>query len=452
MLAKLLVENFKSFDALTEMTMISSTKIRSKENHRVKVGSKTRLLKHAIVYGANSSGKTNLVEFFKFFKTTVKEGLPLWSTNAFCRHNASNEEKPSNFELQFSVSGNFYAYGFSAILAERKITGEWLYRLHQNGSSKCIFERDYLSEPKLGDSIKVTADERNRFTTYSKDFEKTTDALFLSEMNRGKNFDSNSSFQEFKRVYDWINEHLVIITPNSRLKDLKYYFDMESLENVSRLISSFDTGISSIRTEEIDLAELARILPKPIFMDVTNRVKEQLRIPNHPNFRLSGRSDTFIFSIEAMEDEELKITTIKLRHGISIYDFDFEEESDGTRRIFDLIDMLLTKDEDLVYIVDELERSLHPKLTYQFLDLFNRLHEDDKIQLIFTTHEPSIMDQDLFRRDEIWFIERDDQNLSRIYSLDLFKERYDTKLSKAYLEGRYGAIPVFSEFSFRKGE
>ena len=71
--------------------------------------------------------------------------------------------------------------------------------------------------------------------------------------------------------------------------------------------------------------------------------------------------------------------------------------------------------------------------------------------MIFTTHEASIMDQELFRRDEIWFIERDEENNSRIYSLDRFKERYDKKLSKAYLEGRYGAIPVFNSFEFGKG-
>lgn len=452
MLAKLLVENFKSFDALTEMTMISSTKIRAKENHRIKVGSNTRILKHAIIYGANASGKTNLIDFFNFFKTTVEKGLPLWSTKAFCRHNAVNEEKQSTFELQFSINGKFYAYGFSAILSERKITGEWLYELYQNGSSKCIFERECLSEPKLGESINITTEERNRFKTYSKDFEDKTETLFLSEMNRGKSFDDDSNLQVFKRVYNWICTHLVIITPSSRLKDFQYYFDTDSLVNVSKLISSFDTGISNIRTEEIDLAELSKMLPKQIFIDVTNKVKEHMSETRRSYFRLSGRSDTCFFNIEVKDKEEPKITTIKLRHGMSIYDFDFEEESDGTRRLFDLIDMLLTKDEDMVFVVDELERSLHPKLTSQFLDLFDELHANDKIQLIFTTHESSIMDQNLFRRDEIWFIERDDKNLSKLYSLDRFKERYDKKLSKAYLEGRYGAIPVFSKFDFRKGE
>ena len=114
--------------------------------------------------------------------------------------------------------------------------------------------------------------------------------------------------------------------------------------------------------------------------------------------------------------------------------------------------MLLNKRNDVLYVVDELERSLHPKLTEHFLKLFMELHEEQKMQLLFTTHESSIMDQSVFRRDEIWFVERNTENASNIYSLDRFKERYDKVLSKAYLEGRYGAIPVFSAFKFRGEE
>lgn len=119
-------------------------------------------------------------------------------------------------------------------------------------------------------------------------------------------------------------------------------------------------------------------------------------------------------------------------------------------RLFDLMDMLLNTREDVLYVADELERSLHPKLTARFLQLFMELHKGHCIQLLFTTHESSIMDQSVFRRDEIWFVERNAESSSTIYSLDLFKERYDKVLSKAYLEGRYGAVPVFSSFEFRK--
>lgn len=112
--------------------------------------------------------------------------------------------------------------------------------------------------------------------------------------------------------------------------------------------------------------------------------------------------------------------------------------------------MILTSNDDMIFVVDELERSLHPKLTEHFLKLFMQAHDDDKVQLLFTTHESSIMDQSLFRRDEIWFVERDSENSSNIYSLDRFKERYDKILSKSYLEGRYGAIPIFSSFEYER--
>ena len=91
-----------------------------------------------------------------------------------------------------------------------------------------------------------------------------------------------------------------------------------------------------------------------------------------------------------------------------------------------------------------------PKLTERFLQLFMQLHDEQRMQLLFTTHESSIMDQAIFRRDELWFVGRNAENASSIYSLDRFKERYDKVLSKAYLEGRYGAIPVFSTFDFAR--
>lgn len=451
MLTKMVVENFKSFDKQTELTMVSSSKIQVKPNHRVKIGSNTKLLKHAVIYGANASGKSNLVDFLRFFKTTLEERLPVWGTKYFCRNSKDNEKRDSIFEIQMEIDGKFYAYGFSAILASRWMTGEWLYELYQNGGARCIFEREELSKPKLDSSVVLTKEEYNRFEIYASDFENNLSDLFLAEMNRGKNIAEDSNLQVFKKVYNWLKNHIVIITPDSRVTDFKYYYENDSLELINDLISTFDTGVSNVRIEEIDLNDLSKMLPKPVLDDVMERVRKSLAETGKKSFRMSGRSDTSFFNIEFNGNEEPKVTTIKLRHGKSMYDFDFEDESDGTRRLFDLMDMLLMKDDDIVYVVDELERSLHPKLTEHFLELFSERHKNHKIQLIFTTHESSIMDQALFRRDEIWFIERDEENNSKIYSLDRFKERYDKKLSKAYLEGRYGAIPVFNRFEFGKG-
>lgn len=452
MLIKVTVENFKSFDKQTELTMISSTKIRTKAEHRVSVSSSIRLLKHAVIYGANASGKSNFVDFMRFFKATLEDGLPVWGTKYFCRNSAANETKESTFEIQMEINGKFYAYGFSAILAERWMTGEWLYELYQNGTARCIFEREGNSKPKLDESINLSREDRIRFDTYAADFEDNIADLFLVEMNRGKKFVSDSRLHIFKKIYDWLRNHIVIVTPNSRLTDFKYYYENDSLAIINDLILTFDTGVSNVRIEEIDMNDLAKMLPKPIFDDVMKKVRNKMIDNGMSSFHMSGRSDTCFFNIEVKGNEEPKITTIKLRHGKSVYDFDFEDESDGTRRLFDLMDMLLIEEDDIVFIVDELERSLHPKLTEHFLELFGERHKERKIQLIFTTHESSIMEQELFRRDEIWFIERDENNNSKIYSLDRFKERYDKKLSKAYLEGRYGAIPIFKKFDLGKGE
>ena len=451
MITKISVENFKSFDQAVEMTMISSSKIRTKVDHRVQVGSKTRLLKHAIIYGANASGKSNLVDFFRFFKATLDGGIPLWGTRHFCRTNSENEGRDSLFEIQMEIDGKFYAYGFSAVLSQRTITGEWLYELYQNGSAKCIYEREKSAKPVLDASIKLTSEEQNRFATYADDFEDNTSDLFLSEMNRGKKYAETSKLQIFQKIYRWLRNSIVIITPDSGLTNFQYYYEEESLSLINDLITTFDTGISNVRIEEIDINELSKMLPKQIFEDILEKVKNNIAQSKKPHFRMSGRSDKCFFNIEANGNGEPKITTIKLTHGKSVYDFDFSDESDGTRRLFDLMDMLLLKREDVVFVVDELERSLHPKLTEHFLELFSELHRERKTQLIFTTHEASIMDQRLFRRDEIWFIERGEQGSSRLYSLDRFKERYDKVLSKAYLEGRYGAIPVFKKFRFREG-
>lgn len=451
MLVKLSIENFKSFDNATELTMISSNKIRTNVSHKIKIKN-TQVLKYGVVYGANASGKTNLVEFFRIFKKCVQVGIPLEAVQMFCKNREENKDRESSFELQIIVGDKFYAYGFSAILSKRKITAEWLYELYQNGTARCLFEREGNKRPVLDESITLSNVEKNRFEIYADDFEGNETTLFLTEMNRGKKYTIRSKFLFFRDVYEWICKSIAVITPSTPLIDLEYYYDENSLEQINKLIKTFDTGISQVRIEEITLDELANAMPKSIFEKVMRHMKSRIEENDNTAFRMTMRSNESFFNIEVKGHDEPKVTTIRLHHNKSFYDFGFDEESDGTRRLFDLMDMLLNKRGDILYVVDELERSLHPKLTARFLQFFMELHKEDHMQLLFTTHESSIMDQSIFRRDEIWFVERDADNASTIYSLDRFKERYDKVLSKAYLDGRYGAIPVFSSFEFKEEE
>ena len=450
MLLRVSVENYKSFDQKEELSFISSSKIQTNKNHRIKI-KQTSILKNAVVYGANASGKSNLVKAISFIKKTLLEGLPVNSTNDFCRNTLENETRESIFELQFTVEDKFYAYGFSTILSQRIITEEWLYELMQDGSSHNLFLREKDKSPVIGDTVNLSTSERNRFSIYAEDFANHDTQLFLTEMSRGKKYDNDSKLLFFKKTFDWIMNHIVVIYPDIGISNTDAYYSDESLETISHLIKTFDTGVCEIKTRQITVDEMSKMVPKEILFEIINTLKRQMMISNYPHVKMTWRINDGFFNIHINKNQEIEITTLVLKHNASLFDFSFEEESDGTKRLFDLIDMLMNKEEDMIFVVDELERSLHPKLTEHFLKLFMDVHSNDKDQLLFTTHEDTIMDQELFRRDEIWFIKRDNRNSSKIYSLDRFKERYDKKLSKAYLEGRYGAIPVFKQFTFKKG-
>lgn len=450
MLVKISIENFKSFDSIVELTMVSSGKIQSHKDHRISIKG-TNILKHAVIYGANAAGKSNLVDFFSLFKRVIQKDIPIEAVEWYCKNREENKERESTFEIQFTLGNKFYAYGFSAILSERKIMEEWLYELYQGGGANLLFERKLDQRPMLGEGIKLSTSEKNRFEIYAEDFEGNTTTLFLNEMNRGKKYPDDSAFLFFQEIYRWFRGHLYVIHPNTPLMDFEYYYDDESLSKINQVIKTFDTGISEVIVKNISLEELENSLPKEIFSDVMNHIRNKLEENDKANLQITMRSTESIFNITVSGHNEPTVKTICLHHGKSFYDFRFEDESDGTRRLFDLIDMLFNNKEDVVYVVDELERSLHPKLTEHFLKIFMQFHEGQRNQLIFTTHESSIMEQSIFRRDEIWFVERNDKNSSTIYSLDRFKERYDKRLSKAYLEGRYGAIPIFSSFDFEKG-
>ena len=451
MLVKLSVENFKSFDSKEELSMISSSKIQINKSHRVKI-KQTQLLKNAVVYGANASGKSNLVSVFTFIKIVMMEGLPVNSVNDFCRNKRENKMKESVFELQFTVGDTFFAYGFSVILSRRKITEEWLYELMQDGSYHQLFIREGNNAPKLGESVKLSESEMSRFKVYSEDFAGQDTQLFLTEMNRGKRYAKNSKLAFFADAFGWIMNNVIVINPNIGISNTEAYYNDKSLENISRLIQTFDTGVTKIKTRRITIDEMGKMIPAEVTRSIFAHMKARLQMTNFQRIQTTWRVEGGFFNVRIKENSEPEITTLVLRHGDCVFDFNFSEESDGTKRLFDLIDMLLTDRPDTVFVVYELERSLHPKLTEHFLKLFMEAHENVRMQLLFTTHEDTIMDQSLFRRDEIWFVERNTDNASKIYSLDRFKERYDKKLSKAYLEGRYGAIPVFQQFSFQRGE
>ena len=235
------------------------------------------------------------------------------------------------------------------------------------------------------------------------------------------------------------------------LTKFSYYYDESTLSNIKKIVRSFDTGIEDIEIKNMSEEQLQNKNGISLYKDVINELKKNVQKQGQ-ELNLSMRSKKEFFNITMNDNYDLEIKTLCFKHGQSMLDFEFCEESDGTKRVFDFLDILLNKNQNSVYVIDEMERSLHPNLFNRLIELLNEYQKQSNIQVIFTTHESSIMKQDLFRRDQIWFIERNKDNGSRIYSLDTFNDRFDKKISKAYLEGRYGAIPQFKSFHINELE
>lgn len=439
MLIRFNVENFLSFDEKAEFSLIAN-KERRLPSHIVK-GDGINILKSSVIYGANASGKSNLVKAIDFSRKVITKGIEkLNPVNCHFRLKKDNLNKPSIFNYEIKSGNKYYSYGFAAQLNELKIIEEWLYEIGNNKEKK-IFERviNDLGKHEIEIGIQLSPKAKKRFDVYKEDFQSSDSLLFLSEMNR-KSIDDFPEVVGFIDVFNWFDKKLTVLKPDSKFAGLNFIGDdNEMSKTFNSFLNVFQTGINNVTSEEIDLDSFD--IPKKIKEDLTKNIEKAKAII----FEING----ITYSLKKNENNEYKIKKIGLEHltdeGNSIV-FDIEDESDGTQRLFDFIPAIheLSKT-DSIFIIDELDRSLHSKLTFGIFELFQKLTENNESQLIATSHESLLLDLELLRRDEIWFVEKD-KNQSRLYSLDEFKVRNDKIVSKDYLLGRYGAIPIFKSF------
>lgn len=439
MLIRFNVENFLSFNEETEFSLIAN-KERRLSSHIVK-GDGINILKSSVIYGANASGKTNLVRAIDFSRGIITKGIDkLNPVNCHFRLKKDNLNNPSIFNYEIKAGGKYYSYGFAAQLNKHKIIEEWLYEIGHNKEKK-VFERfiNATGKHEIEIGLQLSPKAKKRFDVYKEDFQNSDNLLFLSEMNR-KSINDFPEVVGFIDVFNWFEKKLTVLKPDSKFAGLNFIGDdNEMSKTFNSFLNVFQTGINNVTSEEIDLDSFD--IPERIKEDLTKNIEKAKAII----FEING----ITYSLKKNENNEYKIKKIGLEHlteeGNSIV-FDIEDESDGTQRLFDFIPALheLTKT-DSVFIIDELDRSLHSKLTYGIFELFLKLAKNNESQLIVTTHESLLLDLELLRRDEIWFVERS-KNQSRLYSLDEFKVRNDKIVSKDYLLGRYGAIPIFKSF------
>jgi len=440
MLKKFILENFSSFQAENTLDLTAGqTEVNS--NHIVKFN-KVKILKSAILYGANASGKSNLIKAIDYASKIILTNLDsVDSYKKYFRLDEESSSKPTKFEFELEINNKFFTYGFSSTLSNKEITEEWLYEIGKNTPEK-IFERN-KNNITLGKLLKKA--NKNKFEIYAEDMKNQSNQLFLSEIaNKQLSLEDNPEASIINDIYTWFDKKLILLYPNTKFDGKSLLItDKEVSNTFIKYLNEFDTGIKDIESIEGDFEASLKDVP----LDIKKHIETQLLDKKNIDGKVVLESDNDIYII-FKEEKELKVQKLGLLHGLNSQDiFELKDESDGTRRLFDLIPLINKFSQDFTIIIDEFDRSLHPMLTKQFFELFYNLNiENSKTQLIITTHESTLLDLNLVRRDEIFFVEKNDNGASKLFSLNQFKVRYDSKIEKAYLLGRYGAIPIFKAF------
>lgn len=428
MLVKFTVQNFKSFREESTLSMIASSSDKTTlEDDNViyidKFG--IRLLKSVVIYGANASGKTKILDAMKFMKdftvssskeSQIDDPIPV---DPFRLDNYSRKE-PSVFEIVFIDNNTQYRYGFEVTKFE--VVSEWLYR-RLNRKEVELFYRDYQeinfhkSQFKVGD---IVSNKRVR-----------PNSLLLSV---AANFNDPVAI----KVVTWMKLFNVISGIDSKGYEGFSIHRMkeEAKKNeVIEFLSGADLGIKGINYNSFDLENLPDDMPE--------EVKEFLKK------QADGREGKTSFFSD--------VNTLRQKYDIKKVPIDFEEmsldkdESSGTRKYFAISGPILdTLVKGRTLVIDEIANKLHSLLTCKLVKLFNSSDTNkNNAQLIFNTHDTNLLSSGLFRRDQIYFTEKDRYGVSKIYSLADFKTdvvRKGDNFEDNYIRGKYGAIPYLGDF------
>ena len=434
MLVRFTVENYRSFNERQVFSMAAGKHSRLK-NHLVVVNGK-RLLKGSVLFGANAAGKSNLIKAINFGKDIIFSGLNAGRTfHSNFRIDPESLSRPGVFQYDFVSNGHFYSYGLAISYSDNSIISEWLYLVDDKEMQ--IFERN---QQKVSTEITFSNTEnKQRFDIYAEDV--PDNKTFLYEIVSHK----LDGIEDFKFFYDAINwfKSLIIIFPQSKYGGYNQSIVNDTLDSVAKLMNYFDTGIEMIDGQERDIDKALSFLPEIIKNDIINGIEKKLKDKEDDeklsiNVDVAGRCFSF-----SKVDGKIVARQLMMNHGNNTDLFEIADESDGTQRLFDLIPLYRLATQNCVILVDELDRSFHSKLTIEFIQKFFEKTQGANTQLIVTLHDSNVLNLNLLRQDEIWFVERSAEHSSELYSLNKFKERFDHSVAKDYLLGRYGAVPNF---------
>jgi len=426
MLIEFSVGNYRSFKETVTFSMVAA-KISAKdkkldEQNTFQADDRLKLLKSAAIYGANASGKSNLGKALLFMKSLIlnssKEGqateeIPIESF----RLSTETESKPSFFEIVFLMDGKVHRYGFE--VNKKEVISEWLFYVPT------------IREVTLFQREKNIIDSKPAFKGGSKFKNNVRDnALFLSVA-------AQFNIEIAKQILIWLKNLNVV----SGLDDgamgrytIHCLNNNKNRDQIFELIKKLDLGIDELEISEIELTE--ETIPKDLPKEIRDRI---LRDGN-----TSGISIGTIHRKYNAEGQQISIETFEMD----------EHESEGTQKLFAMAGPLVdTLENGRILVIDELDARLHPLITREIISLFNSNQTNPhNAQLIFMTHDTNILSHKFFRRDQIWFAEKDKFGATHLYSLAEYKIRNDASFESDYIQGRYGAVPFIGDLSHLIGK
>lgn len=423
MLIEFTVGNFRSIKEPVTLSMVAA-KLTSQNpqvdiNNTFQVDDELKLLTSAAIYGANASGKSNLVRALGFMRDRVRnssrESLAddLIDTVPF-RLDPGTENQPSYFEVVFRYEGIPYRYGFE--VTQEKVISEWLfYSPHGKEAELFIREENDIQPGRAFKGAQPLITHKNT----------RSNALFLSVA-------AQFNVEIASKVSKWFRSISLI----SGLSDTgyggftikKYQEDELFRSEILDFIHNSDVGINNILIEKTNVHDpnfFPKGMPEKVRDQIRNEFKENEEAIKLKSIHQSIASDGTINEIS----------------------FNIGDESEGTQKLFFLSGPVIDSlHKGKILIIDEIEARMHTLLTQKLISLFNSpVSNPNHAQLIFATHDTNLLSKDLFRRDQIWFVEKDLLGASHLYSLAELRVKNERIFENDYLQGRYGAIPVLGD-------
>lgn len=438
MLIRFVAKNIYSFREETEFNLFPN-KTQRLSHHRI-TKNEIEVLRLSALYGANGSGKSNLIKSISLLESMIVDDGKLPKDVDDSKFRLKSEKKsndPISLGIEFYIQSKIYYY--SITFQQNTILNEYLAESKKD-KDIMIFERNIENDVQTISFFDgYIADEKNKlFVDVLAEKLLQKNELLISFLNSKY----KDEFIDVANAFKWFNDILVIIKPDAKPGAIAHVLDTNSELNTfaNDLISNLNIGISKISVIKTKFEEFTTDKKK------IQAIKEDLK--KEPNgLSVMTHSQTGEEATLVYEDDELfvkRLITTHLNDKGEEVEFSVGMESDGTKRLIDYIPALNgIINEESVYLIDEIERSIHPIMIKEIISKIS-LDSCSKGQLIFTTHESSLLDQDILRPDEIWFSQKDVDGSSKLYSLSDFNIHNTANIENGYLNGRYGGIPFLS--------